>query len=78
VCPRDAYLSNVKVVLLDPELLWGYRPCCIKCGSDKCKLDGHMKDARRVASVEGYLFIYARQYRCLNCPGSPGTFMLAL
>ena len=74
MCPRDVYLATVTLLLLDHELLWGKRPSCIKCGSDKCKLDGHMKDARRVACTEGYMFIYARQYRCLNCPGSPGKY----
>jgi hypothetical protein len=75
-CSRNAVLFKTKLYILDHQASYGKLPCCVACGSNlSVSNDGHMKDAKRVTSLD-HQFIYARAYRCKHCPGTPGTHLV--
>lgn len=74
-CHRDDALLRTSVCFLDYQASSNHIPCCIACESNVDVVpDGQVKECKRVGGVENF-FLRSRQWRCNNCPGSPGMLL---
>ena len=70
-CVEQFQCAFTRVVFLDVTTFWHHvypRVQCIECGScEHTTTGGWNETLRRVASKEGTMYVYGRQYRCTKC-----------